>query len=638
MRFIFALVAALLLVLPARAQDGAQAIVHLLDYVGVDYSGAVADGKVKSAVEYKEMTEFAAQALERLKALPENPAKAALIANAARLSKQVADKAPAQAVAETARSLRWALISAHGLKVAPRSVPDPARGAALYAANCSSCHGAQGRGDGPAAKGLDPAPANFHDAERMAERSVYGLYNAITLGVSRTAMAPFAKLGEDDRWALAFDVANLGTSPQRVRQGEEAWRSAEARAAFPNLAALTGYSANEVRRRHGEQAALAQEFLRSRPQALDAQKPAPIAYARSKLAESLAAYRAGARSAARDAATTAYLEGFELVENSLDNIDKPLRLEIEREMLAVRAAIAAAAPAAPLEAQIARTDAILAMAEGKLGASELSPEAAFSTALLILLREGLEAILLLAAIVAFVSRTGRRDALPYVHAGWAIALVAGAATWVAANSLIEISGSNRELTEGITALIAAAMLLYVGYWLHGKSQVRAWAAFLRDSVGQALERKTLWAMAGVSFLAVYRELFELVLFYEALWVQAGTGGHAAVLGGIVTAAVLLAGAGWGTFKYSLRLPLAPFFSAMSLLIVLLAIVFAGQGVAALQEAGVIGASPIQFVTVRMLGVHPTLETLGAQVLVAVLVALGAIVTRRAAALPAHAKP
>jgi high-affinity iron transporter len=638
MRGGFVLVAALMLAFAAHAREDARAIVHLLDYVGVDYAGAVADGKVANTVEYREMTEFAAQAIERVKALPENPAKAALVAECERLAKLVAEKAPASAVAGVSSGLRWSLIRAYELNVAPSNAPDLALGATLYAANCASCHGVQGRGDGAAAKGLDPAPANFHDAERMAERSVYGLYNAISLGTSRTAMAPFMKLGDDDRWALAFHVANLGTSPERLQNGERAWRNAEARAAFPDLAALTGYSASEVRRRYGEQAALAQDYLRARPQAIDAQKPAPIAYARRRLADSLAAYRADDRNAARDAATTAYLEGFELVENSLDNIDRPLRLEIERAMLAVRAAIAEGVPGAALEARIARATALLSAAESKLGGSELSPEAAFSTSLLILLREGLEAILLLAAIVAFVSRTGRRDALPYVHAGWAIALVAGAATWAAANTLIDISGSNRELTEGVTALIAAAMLLYVGYWLHGKSQARAWAAFLRDSVGQALERKTMWAMAAVSFLAVYRELFEIVLFYEALWVQAGTGARTAVLGGIASAALLLAIAGWSTFRYSLRLPLGPFFAAMSFLVALLAVVFAGQGVAALQEAGLIGASPIAFVTVRMLGVHPTLETLGAQALVAALAALGAIATRRAATAPVHAKP
>ena len=233
---------------------------------------------------------------------------------------------------------------------------------------------------------------------------------------------------------------------------------------------------------------------RSRP----GSRPRSLSLA-AKLAESLALYRDGNRTAARDAATSAYLEGFELVENSLDNVDKPLRLEIEREMLALRAAIADGAAPAALEARVAKADALLASAQGKLDSGELSPAAAFTTSLVILLREGLEAILLLAAIIAFVTKTGRRDALPYVHAGWIAALLAGAATWVAANSLIDISGANRELTEGVTALIAAAMLLYVGYWLHGKSQAQAWTAFIRDSVGGALEKKTLWAMAGVSF-------------------------------------------------------------------------------------------------------------------------------------------
>jgi high-affinity iron transporter len=165
------------------------------------------------------------------------------------------------------------------------------------------------------------------------------------------------------------------------------------------------------------------------------------------------------------------------------------------------------------------------------------------------------------------------------------------------------------------------MLLYVGYWLHGRTQARAWSAFLRDNVGRALEKKTVWAMAGVSFLAVYREIFEVVLFYEALWVQAGSAGYSAIWGGIASAALLLAIAGWGIFKYSLRLPLGPFFSAMSLLLALLAVVFAGQGIAALQEAGLVGATPVTFFSLPLLGIHPRLETLGAQALVAALIVL-----------------
>jgi len=285
----FALLCGLLLALPAFAQDGAQQIVHLLDYVGVDYAGAVEDGKVKSADEYREMLEFAAQAQERMRALPENPARKSLLEGAAALARLVEGKAPAPAVAAASAKLRWSLIGAYGLRVAPRRAPDLARGKALYAANCAACHGAEGRGDGPAGKGLEPRPANFHDAARMSERSLYGLYNAIALGVSGTSMAPFAQFGEEDRWALAFFVGSLGTGAERLAKAEAAWRTGAAVAAFPDLASLTGYSANEVQQRNGKAAALAQDYLRAHPEALQAGKPKPIAFARSKLAQSLSA-------------------------------------------------------------------------------------------------------------------------------------------------------------------------------------------------------------------------------------------------------------------------------------------------------------------------------------------------------------
>ena len=129
-----------------------------------------------------------------------------------------------------------------------------------------------------------------------------------------------------------------------------------------------------------------------------------------------------------------------------------------------------------------RIVALLDRADDKLSGDGLSPAAAFLSALLILLREGLEAILVLAAVIAFVKKTGRRDALPYIHAGWAAAVALGVVTWLVARFVVDISGASRELTEGVTALLAAAMLLYVGYWLHSRSNAQAWNAFIREQV------------------------------------------------------------------------------------------------------------------------------------------------------------
>lgn len=136
-------------------------------------------------------------------------------------------------------------------------------------------------------------------------------------------------------------------------------------------------------------------------------------------------------------------------------------------------------------------------------------------------------------------------------------------------------------------------------------------------------------MAGVSFLAVYRELFEIVLFYQTLWVRAGPEGRAAVLWGIAVAAVLLAVIGGAILKFSVRLPIGPFFGVTSALLALLAVVFVGNGVAALQEAGVMQATLVRFAEVPLLGVHPTLQGLAWQGIALGLLAAGLLWNRRA---------
>ena len=621
-RLAFVLLVCLPLAAPAQE---AQTILHLLDYIGVDYPEAVAGGEVKNEDEYKEMLEFTAQVSARLGALPENPRKAALVSESQALAKLVLDKAAPPAVAAASGKLRWALVEAYNLRLAPRAAPPLDRAKALYAQHCAACHGAEGHGDGPAAKRLEPPPSNFHELERMAQRSAYGLYNTITLGVEGTSMAAFNQLSEADRWALAFFVANLGVPADRVRQGKEAWDAGRARAVFKNLGPVATLSTDEVTARHGEEAARVQDYLRAHPEAL---RKSPIAFARDKLAEAAQAYATGDRAAAREAAITGYLEGFELAEAGLANVDPSLMRDIERRMLALRAGIEAGVSTQDLHQQVAAVDALLDEAEEKLGGDGLAPATAFTASFLILLREGLEAILVLAAIIAFVVKTGRRDALPWVHAGWIAALALGALTWVAATFLLEISGANRELTEGITALLAAAVLLYVGYWLHGKSYAHAWNRFIKEHVGQALAKRTLWAMAAVSFLAVYREMFEIVLFYQALWAQVGDAGKTSVLGGMGVAALALAVLGFALFKYSVRLPMGLFFGATSALLALLAVVFAGHGVAALQEAGVIRITTLAFDPVPLLGIYPSVQALGVQLFVLALAALAFWAARR----------
>ena len=626
--------ALLIFVLAASAvaanDDAAQTILHMLDYVGVDYPEAVADGKVKDADEFKEMVEFTTRVVSLLRMLPDNPQQAQLALDAEALASAVTKKRPAAEVAALAGKLRWAVIGAYKVAVAPKAPPSRERGADLYRQMCVACHGVEGRGDGASGAKLQPAPTNFHDRDRMARRSAFGLYNAITLGIEGTAMQSYRSLAEDDRWALAFHVASFALLRDQRNAGEMLWNAGKGRQAFSAIDNVATLSRNEVKERFGDEAVAMQAYLLSRPESVRQTDRSPIAFSVERLEAALAAYRGGDRDGAQRLAISAYLEGFELAEATLKNIDADLTRRIENEMMALRALITRGAPLDDMTTQHAKVVALLASARERMESATPSAQAIFVSAFLILLREGLEAILVLAAIIAFVVRAGRREALPYVHVGWGAALLSGALTWFAATYVVGISGANREITEGCTALLAAAMLLYVGVWLHSKSYAAAWQRFIHDRVGEALQKKTLWALAIVSFLAVYREIFEIVLFYQALWAQSGDQAPDALVAGIVVALVALAAVGWAILRYSVRLPIGPFFAITSVLIALLGVVFTGNGIAALQEAGIVGVDPIGLVTIPALGIHPTVQTTLAQIVAAALVGACFYLARRRA--------
>lgn len=613
----------------AQADDEkAQTIVHMLDYVGVDYPEFVRDSRVVNAEEYAEQREFATQAVILLGTLPVVPEQPLLLQQARRLLARIDAKAPGEEVSMLAGQLRVGVIQAWKLVVAPQQPPALQQAEQLFAQHCALCHGTQGRGDGPLAKGMEPTPRDLHDEARMRQRSLYGLYNTISLGVHGTPMRAFTEFSEADRWSLAFFVGSLRADSETVAKGETLWRQGEGKAAFDSLRALVTATPSE-QAPLGSAIDAVRAYLTQQPQALQAQVPAqrPLAFSRSKLDETAKVYAQGNREGAQRLAIAAYLEGFELIESALDNVDAPLRADTEREMMALRAAIDEGRPSEAVTAQTVKVTVLLDRAAAALSGSSLSPNTAFVSSLLILLREGLEAILVVAAIVAFTVKTGRHDATPYIHAGWIGAVVLGGITWVVARYALNISGADRELTEGITALLAAAMLLYVGWWLHNRSNAQAWNRFIREQINTALGKRTLWAMAGLSFLVVYRELFEVILFYETLWSQAGAGGQGAVLWGIAAAGLLLMLIGGMILRYSVRLPIGPFFTVTSILLALMAVVFVGNGVAALQEAGVLEATTVRFFSFPLLGIHPTAQSLVPQALTLALIAGGLWSTR-----------
>lgn len=585
-------------------------LLQLIDYVGVDYAEAVDRNTVINQEEYREMLDFSQAIEEKIIELPDDQHKTGLLEQSRELLTLIKDKGGADEVRALTAVMRLNLINNYQVAVIPQSAPNLQHGEQLYATHCASCHGASGNGKGPLASSMEPPPVDFLDTARYARRTLYGLYNTITQGVPETAMSSYHTLSDKDRWSLAFFVGQLAIDKTQDTSSAEAVESAVL-VPLQDMQKLTTTTPAEATTEYGSMGAAAMAWLRSHPETLF-NTETPLAFSQRRLDEADKAYSAQQYDEAYRLAVEAYLEGFELVEQSLDTVDPDLRLQIEQAMTGLRNTIRKRAPENEVKTDIMQIKSLLETAAGRMKENNLSGGTAFASAFFILLREGLEALLVVAALVAFLTKTGHRSNLRYLHAGWVGALLAGLLTWWASQTLVNISGASREVTEGVAALIAASVLFYVGFWLHDKTTAAQWNSFIQKSMHKALTTGTLWGLAGLSFIAVYREVFETILFYQALWAQTDTAGKSMALGGIGAGVIALAIVAWTIFRYSMRLPLRQFFTVSGILMFLLALVFTGKGIAALQEAGYLPATPLAVPQIDLLGIYPNLQGLMAQ--------------------------
>ena len=619
----------------AQTQSAVQTTWRLLDYVAVDYAGAVKDGRVVSSSEFSEMREFTETAESQLKALPKSNAQPALLAQAAALRSKVDSKAPAPVIADLAHQLGADLLKAYPVPLAPAQLPDVKRGNELFQTNCAACHGAAGLGDGPAATSLDPKPVNFTDRNRARQRSSFALEQVIDQGISGTAMQSFSSLPVQDRWDLAFKVGTFAYPRDLADQGKKIWEGDPSlHSRLPNLAALAMITPAALAQQIGEDKATAViAYLRSNPSAIQPSSGDSLVISRSRLAASVRAYAAGDREEARKLALSAYLDGFEPVEPILTARDPDLMHSIESGMGEFRGAISQGANLADIQSRAATLDGQFAAAEKALSPQAGSSISTFLSALTILVREGVEALLIVVAMIAFLRKAERTDELRFVHGGWIAALSAGLLTWFVATTLISFSGASRELTEGFGGVFAALVLVFVGIWMHGKAQADAWQRYVREKLSHALNERSGWFLFGLAFVVVYREAFETILFYAAMWEDS----PGALLAGVIAGAALLAAIAWAMLRYSARLPIAQFFRYSSILMAVLAVVLAGKGIAALQEAGLLGVTPLSIVPrIDWIGLQPSLQVVLAQVAALIALIIGFALNRPAATAGAKA--
>jgi high-affinity iron transporter len=186
-------------------------------------------------------------------------------------------------------------------------------------------------------------------------------------------------------------------------------------------------------------------------------------------------------------------------------------------------------------------------------------------------------------------------------------------TWLLAQVLIESSTLQREALEGVTSLLAAAVLFSVSFWILHNADLKRWKGYIREKAASALGTGSGLALATASFLAVYREAFETVLFYQALWLRSGSRSSGAIFAGLAVGLVVLFGIIVLMFRYGKRVPLKPFFAITGVLLGILSLVFAGYGIAELQKIGWVHETPLEWVPyVPFLELQPTVEGLSLQ--------------------------
>ena len=302
--------------------------------------------------------------------------------------------------------------------------------------------------------------------------------------------------------------------------------------------------------------------------------------------------------------------------------------ELEDAFASLRARTGAGAGPEELDAIHARLLAGLERAE-RLVADRSSGANLLMQSFVLLLREGFEAILIVAALMAFLAKAGAVERRRHVAQGAWAAVGASLVTAAVVELLFEITPGQREALEGVTMLLATAVLFYVSYWLLSKIEVAKWNAFVKGRMEEALSTGSGFALASVAFLAVYREGFETILFYKALLTSAGSA-RGASAAGPVAAGILLGGVALvivyvAISRFGMKVPLKPFFAVTSAMLYYMAFVFAGKGIADLQESGILGTSVVEWAPrIPVLGIYPTVQSLSLQFLLIVLLLVAVV--------------
>ncbi|MDR0408033.1 MAG: FTR1 family protein [Campylobacteraceae bacterium] len=349
--------------------------------------------------------------------------------------------------------------------------------------------------------------------------------------------------------------------------------------------------------------------------------------------KALDAYKNGDVNRAASIVQNAYFDVFEEsgMEVRIGAIDSALKLAIEGVFSEIVATMKSGANLNKVEAALEKLYDKVEQGAQKLSDSA-TPWSLFIYSLIIILREGVEALIVITAIIAYLVKSGNASKLNIVYNSFWSAIALSFATAFIMNYLFDTSGESREMLEGITMLVAVLLLFYVGFWLLSNAHAKKWTQYISGKVKDSLSSGSIKALWFTVFLAVYREGAETVLFYQAILFDAkGTLGYGAVATGFAIGLVLLTILFFVLRAGAVKIPIRPFFIATSAIIFYMSVTFTGKGIMELVEGKVIEPTIIEGIpTITWLGIYPYAESILPQIALVLGIIIGTVLIRKRA--------
>jgi len=571
----------------------AKKIIMMLDIMAKEYDLGIKNGKIVNAIEYEESQVFLKQSLERFQSIvshmPDLKNAEQLKKKLKKLGTNLKEKIDPREVKISVSTIQSQILKELGIEL--RKTPSRAiniqNGRNIFKSNCAQCHGLTGSGDGPLASKLDPAPAVLSDPELTGNEhsTAYENFQVISVGIANTSMVAWSEfLPEEDLWDVTYFIRTF--SNENVE--------------LPIVVTTANPS---------QTSDSIQQMVAGVIRALD---------------KSIKIFKTGDLEQSAELAFDAYLN-YEGIETGLVTKNKGLGLRLESSFGRLRAEIKRGANLNHVEKinqniqnDLKQAQTIL---QQKVGFTGL-----FIQSFSIIVREGFEAILIVAALIAFLIKSKNKDKVKTIYQGVIIGIGASFLTAYILHEVLDISMARQELLEGWIMLVSVAVLFWVSYWLITKIETQKWQSYITTKMTQAITTGNIFALGMVAFFAVYREGFETVLFYKALYLYAGNV-NSGIIPGFVAGCIFLVFIFYLINKVGIQIPIKWFFGITSLLLYFMAFTFMGKGLHELQMGEALSLTPAYFSPeIFWLGMYPTWETFIGQSLLLIIFLAGLFYT------------